>query len=810
MTNSSTFEFENDSFYRIAQNILTDCDDITACIDSATKAVAQNRQANPDIIKARLTRHFAFRKYLSYINSDTGNDNNTNTNMSDIMAELQIVTAALPKGDNNNNENIIPLQLSDIADKFLRTLSSQKQSIFIRRYFFADSIADIAKDCHTSVNTVRTALTKANEELATLLSSKGFIVKTETLFESFMDIGDDLLAVKATATDTDLADAETTETKTAASGNRRFIPFIGCGVALVLVILLIVLITMDGSSSDDELSSEDASLKAFTMSEFVDDGYVNIDKLLAYTDLYSSSFIDTDTICYEGYLLSYSNYELSDNSVLKYCLGNRLDATTMYSASNAKNCVWYTLYGHDDMQCLIRDADGEYTLWLFSRMEQQNYNLYDDELGHAYGDTLSIIYDIESVDDITHIMVSPDTIFTTSNTTSSENEIASGFTVTDEDEITYILFILKNMTYSGSNQWETIIGDNNFSDIYSTAVQITLVTTKGEYIDNLYYSHLSGCFFEDSGIVYSTLTQTENSQVKDILYTPLSEYISDRNSSDNALTPTGGDVTEDDNASNEGTTANNKGNIGKNDIIKDGYVNTDTLLSLVPEDAEKTLSSLCFSLDSHLVSYQQIALEDTDILGYCMGENINTASNIYRLLGHDDAEFIITIGNDGFSLWRFSRFDNSSSSSSYSYEDVLLHIYNIASVEDIESVTVSSTSINDTETVKNAQANIIEQTYYSSEDISIIYNALINANCENNLDWSTSQLIPENGTMSDAVQHSRTLTIVTKDGETLDGISYTAIGHFFFSVNDSDIGFTELDSESAKALESFLGIGLAT
>ena len=60
-------------------------------------------------------------------------------------------------------------ELSAVISTFLRTIDSEKRNIFIRRYWFSDSIADIAKRFALSESNVKSILLRVRKRLAKYL-----------------------------------------------------------------------------------------------------------------------------------------------------------------------------------------------------------------------------------------------------------------------------------------------------------------------------------------------------------------------------------------------------------------------------------------------------------------------------------------------------------------------------------------------------------------------------------------------------------------------------------------------------------------
>ena len=64
--------------------------------------------------------------------------------------------------------------LQDAVGRFLQTQSSEKRGIFLRRYWFMDSIADIAKRYGVTKGKIKSVLFRLREELKEYLEKEGF------------------------------------------------------------------------------------------------------------------------------------------------------------------------------------------------------------------------------------------------------------------------------------------------------------------------------------------------------------------------------------------------------------------------------------------------------------------------------------------------------------------------------------------------------------------------------------------------------------------------------------------------------------
>lgn len=67
-------------------------------------------------------------------------------------------------------------ELGTLLDSFLRTLSKENQMVFLRRYWFMDSIAEIAVRYGISESAVQMRLSRTKAKLSQFLTREGFIV----------------------------------------------------------------------------------------------------------------------------------------------------------------------------------------------------------------------------------------------------------------------------------------------------------------------------------------------------------------------------------------------------------------------------------------------------------------------------------------------------------------------------------------------------------------------------------------------------------------------------------------------------------
>lgn len=76
-----------------------------------------------------------------------------------------------------NSDPTDMLALRDLIDGFLEFLDSDTRRMFLRRYYYVSSIAEIARDMRMSESKVKMRLMRARKELYELLIKSGFILE---------------------------------------------------------------------------------------------------------------------------------------------------------------------------------------------------------------------------------------------------------------------------------------------------------------------------------------------------------------------------------------------------------------------------------------------------------------------------------------------------------------------------------------------------------------------------------------------------------------------------------------------------------
>ena len=153
--------------HRIAANILSDPRDAEETVSDTYLAVwntippQQPKPLAPYVY--RIGRNTALKR----LRSNTAQKRDTHADLC-----LDELAGCIPGGA---LEQIVQArELGRAIDRFLDTVTTESRRIFLRRYWFVDSIEQIAQDFGMSANAVTVRLSRTREKLRTFLIKEGY------------------------------------------------------------------------------------------------------------------------------------------------------------------------------------------------------------------------------------------------------------------------------------------------------------------------------------------------------------------------------------------------------------------------------------------------------------------------------------------------------------------------------------------------------------------------------------------------------------------------------------------------------------
>ena len=153
----------------IAQNILQNEQDTKECINDTWLAAWNSMPPKkPEVLPpflGRITRNLSFNKARYRRAQKRQNDE-----FALILDELAGVVSDVETTESAVDEKAL---IADI-DHFLSSLSKTKKAIFVRRYFYCDSIQNLAKAYGFSENHISVTLSRTRKKLAAYLTERGY------------------------------------------------------------------------------------------------------------------------------------------------------------------------------------------------------------------------------------------------------------------------------------------------------------------------------------------------------------------------------------------------------------------------------------------------------------------------------------------------------------------------------------------------------------------------------------------------------------------------------------------------------------
>lgn len=150
---------------KISENILNNFADAEECVNDTYLAVWNNiPPSRPNPLKAYVCRIISIAKY----HSNTAQKRNSHYDVAlDEIADCIASTS-------NVEDETAAKELSLLFDRFLKELSIENRVIFMRRYWFSDTISDIADRVKLSNNTVTVRLSRIRAKLKKYLKKEGY------------------------------------------------------------------------------------------------------------------------------------------------------------------------------------------------------------------------------------------------------------------------------------------------------------------------------------------------------------------------------------------------------------------------------------------------------------------------------------------------------------------------------------------------------------------------------------------------------------------------------------------------------------
>ena len=155
----------------IAQNILQNRSDAEECVNDtwlrAWNAMPPHMPSVLSVYLGKITRNLSFDRFRKIHREKRGGGS-----LDVVLDEL----AECVSGSDDTERRWEEKELKEEIDRFLSRLPKEQRYMFILRYWYADSVSDIAERFRTSANNVSVTLSRIRQKLKRDLIERGFDV----------------------------------------------------------------------------------------------------------------------------------------------------------------------------------------------------------------------------------------------------------------------------------------------------------------------------------------------------------------------------------------------------------------------------------------------------------------------------------------------------------------------------------------------------------------------------------------------------------------------------------------------------------
>ena len=155
--------------HSIAFNILHDREDSEECVNdtffNAWNTIPPQRPSRLSAFLGKITRNLSLNKWEQYHAEKRG--------CGQVPLALEELRDCIP-ALGNVEQAADDLVLTEILNQFLSMLPKDRRKIFMRRYWYMDTIKEIAKGYSMSESKVKMSLLRSRNELKQLVEKEGF------------------------------------------------------------------------------------------------------------------------------------------------------------------------------------------------------------------------------------------------------------------------------------------------------------------------------------------------------------------------------------------------------------------------------------------------------------------------------------------------------------------------------------------------------------------------------------------------------------------------------------------------------------
>ncbi len=150
---------------RISYSLLSSAEDAEECVNDtyleAWNRIPEDRPAYLGAYLARIVRCLSVDRFRSAHRQKRGGLDSVTEELLDCIPDAQT-----PQGELENRI------LRDALNRFLSELDEEQRRVFVCRYFYSDSVSEVAKSMNWSVSRVKTTLFRLRKRLKDLLEQE--------------------------------------------------------------------------------------------------------------------------------------------------------------------------------------------------------------------------------------------------------------------------------------------------------------------------------------------------------------------------------------------------------------------------------------------------------------------------------------------------------------------------------------------------------------------------------------------------------------------------------------------------------------
>ena len=157
--------------WTIAHNILKNKEDTEECVNDtymrAWNAIPPQRPSVLQAFLGKITRNLCLDRYKAGKAGKRGGGQ--------LALALEELSFCIPGGE-DPAARLEAAELGKLLDRFLRTLPEKDCCVFMRRYWYVDSMAEIAHRYHMAEGSVKSSLHRTRQKLKEFLEQEGVCV----------------------------------------------------------------------------------------------------------------------------------------------------------------------------------------------------------------------------------------------------------------------------------------------------------------------------------------------------------------------------------------------------------------------------------------------------------------------------------------------------------------------------------------------------------------------------------------------------------------------------------------------------------